>query len=504
MFASRVLVLIVTVCASQAAFAQLPEVVFVDWESPNPTWPFKTWDTAAHTIQDAIDVAPTLTFLDTEIMVAEGTYVPPAGALELKTNFFQKTALRGGYDGCRNTPNCSSPGSVDPNAPDGSYTRTILLPGPNGGSILTMDHSSADLQGSVVIDGFKVKDATTARAVVVTGDNGSAGLQVMLENITFRNNLAGAVSALNFSGSFVDRLEMRFCKFIGNDAKEGGAINIKRFRGGMTLVNCLFRDNGSNDTVRGGAIYIGENMTGPGTEVDGVAVANCVFQGNLAGDPNPTDPPNDNFGYSAGQGGAVYYEPGNATGTVTHLWAHCTFTDNRATNTTGIQGGAMFVFRGTDGGAGGASRTLAIENCIMWGNTGFDLVNHKGSNLGINVAVRFSDVGTWADVSGGKLTFASSITSDPLFVNAAAGNLRLTAPTLLGPGSPCIDTASNALIPSDWLNIDDDPADPFEPLPLDYDLMSRVFDHPLTSPPAGDTVDMGAFETGSTGVPPGQ
>jgi hypothetical protein len=45
MFASRVLVLIVTVCASQAAFAQAE--VFVDPSSPNPTSPFDSVDMGA-------------------------------------------------------------------------------------------------------------------------------------------------------------------------------------------------------------------------------------------------------------------------------------------------------------------------------------------------------------------------------------------------------------------------------------------------------------------------
>lgn len=54
----------------------------------------------------------------------------------------------------------------------------------------------------------------------------------------------------------------------------------------------------------------------------------------------------------------------------------------------------------------------------------------------------------------------------------------------LKPGSPCINTGSNALLPPDTTDLDGD-GDTTEPLPLDIMGNRRII---------GGTVDMGAYE----------
>src|SRR5881394_513900 len=61
-------------CAALLTFAapcaMARTTLYVSQTSPNPTPPYTTWDTAAHTIQEAVDAASDA---DT-VLVAEGTY----------------------------------------------------------------------------------------------------------------------------------------------------------------------------------------------------------------------------------------------------------------------------------------------------------------------------------------------------------------------------------------------------------------------------------------------
>ena len=75
-----------------------------------------------------------------------------------------------------------------------------------------------------------------------------------------------------------------------------------------------------------------------------------------------------------------------------------------------------------------------------------------------------------------------NIASDPQFRDAANDNLRLVT------GSPCVDTGDAGSLPADIQDINDN-TNTSEPLPLDLDLVDRVF--------LGVEVDMGAYELSS-------
>lgn len=85
------------------------------------------------------------------------------------------------------------------------------------------------------------------------------------------------------------------------------------------------------------------------------------------------------------------------------------------------------------------------------------------------------DMGSPGTFSGPAGTWLSVA---PLFVNAAARNLRLRTT------SPCIDAGASAEIGTDFLDLDGD-VNIVEVLPLDLDLSTRVL---------GASVDMGAYE----------
>ena len=106
---------------------------------------------------------------------------------------------------------------------------------------------------------------------------------------------------------------------------------------------------------------------------------------------------------------------------------NCTFYGNKATS-----GGEGEGEGETDGGAvrnQGASN-MFLRNCILWGN-GDEISNEAGSYTFVQ----------YGDVQGGYAG-TGNIDADPLFMDAAHGDLRLQA------GSPCIDTGTANNAPS--------------------------------------------------------
>ena len=99
----------------------------------------------------------------------------------------------------------------------------------------------------------------------------------------------------------------------------------------------------------------------------------------------------------------------NSSPTVTN----CTFAMNSAPN------GNALAFRGPD------PSTLVMANCILW-DGGDEIWNNDGSTLAI----------TYTNLQGG-FPGTGNIDADPLFANAAIGDLHLS------PGSPCIDAGLN-------------------------------------------------------------
>lgn len=246
-----------------------------------------------------------------------------------------------------------------------------------------------------------------------------------LTNCTFASNQAengGAVR--NFSGS-----EPLFtnCTFEGNVATlfGGGAMN--NHSGNPTLINCSFRNNSA----------IGSSV------VTGGAMRNV-------GDSNPTLINCEFFGNSAAFGGAMYSESGSIP-----ALTNCTFAQNHANG--GGPGGPGGPVGGALHGSG-----FIVSNSIVWGNTPRSIAGQA----------TFS----YSDVEGGS-PGEGNIDADPMFVNQARGDLRLT------PGSPCIDAANNAGVPPD----------------IEVDLAGddRFVDDPATEDTgvgAPPIVDMGALE----------
>ena len=157
-----------------------------------------------------------------------------------------------------------------------------------------------------------------------------------------------------------------------------------------TISNCLFASN-SAWTFGGG---IRNDHASP-------TLTNCSFWGNTAAVRRYTD-------YWDGWGAAMY----NSSSSPKLI--NCTFFANQAAVGAVIDGELS---------------SLSLVNCILW-NNGREIVNFGGS-----VTVSYSLV-------KGGYPGTGNISSDPLFVNAAAGNFRLRG------CSPAIDAGRISALPS--------------------------------------------------------
>ena len=184
------------------------------------------------------------------------------------------------------------------------------------------------------------------------------------------------------------------CLFNGNLTKIGGGMACWP-NAAPSIRTCVFRDNIADNDA--GAIFCHEYSS--------PTIVNTIFSGNQVTVGYP--------GY--GSGGAMYI----ATDCAPHL-INCTLWGNTAVSS----GGGLYNF---------LSEPI-LTNCILWGN---------GSQI-----VGSAAVATYCDIQGGYGDPCDhNIDADPLFVDAAGGDLHLQA------DSPCIDTGSNATVPV-WAVVD--------------------------------------------------
>ncbi|MBN2212112.1 MAG: hypothetical protein JW709_12010 [Sedimentisphaerales bacterium] len=221
----------------------------------------------------------------------------------------------------------------------------------------------------------------------------------------------------------------------------GGMYN---YNSSPTVIDCIF--SGNSATYHGGGAY---DYQGSPTYL------RCTFDDNFAGD--------------AGGGLCTY--------TSNPVVTQCIFRNNTAT----IRGGGMFI--DVTGGT--------VTNCTIYGNS----ANNGGGMYDNNCSSVVTNSIFWGDTAtngpefygGGSIVTYScvqggyggtgNIVTDPNYVDAAGGNLRLTR------GSGCIDAGKNAAVPVS--------------VTTDLNGWERFIDDLCTGDTGGGTapiVDMGAYE----------
>lgn len=270
-----------------------------------------------------------------------------------------------------------------------------------------------------------------------TGSGGALyGVNATVENCSFIGNEAtGNGGAIGSStGGIVD------CSFVGNKARNGGAVSSYSF-----ISRCTFEGNIA--TAEGGGVYglsgsvfacvFTNNSAARGGGLSGQgsgSLVNCVFEGNTAslqggGAYVMGRPVIDNCLFRANQsveGGGVY-----VLGYSEPTFNNCTLVGN----TSQSYGGALYSY----------NSRCALANCILWQNTAaagdeiyiYDVTGTYIASISHCIITACGGSGAGWDASLGT-DAGGNLAGDPLFANAAGGDLRLTAV------SPAVDAGNNA------------------------------------------------------------
>lgn len=398
---------------------------------------------------DSLDTALLTAVTEDQIWVKAGLYRPrvrrnPAEPRSATFAIPMGIPVYGGFDGTETL--------LDDRA--GLFDQTILsgdlgIPGDtsdNAGNVVWVNNPSGIPSHFVTIDGFTIRDGNA----IGTSQAWGGGLYVWNSALFLRNCIVRDNRAIRGAGLTAEPglVYIRWCQFIDNHARiMGGAIRAHNL-GSLKVSHCTFRGNYAS---KGGAVYL-NSFTGGLWVGDKVCFTGSIFHDNRAD-----------------LGGAVIVSGGNFTaGSV--VFKNCTIAYNHATDS----GGGVLARFGVP-----SPGHSTLHNCVVWNNSA-----PIGPNLEGRHAVSFSNV------QGGPYLGGTNISVDPLFVDGPNRNLRLIA------GSPCNDAGSNALIPKDYADADEDGIYT-EWLELDLDRKRRIADDPLAPNPGGGTlpvVDMGAYE----------
>jgi len=266
-----------------------------------------------------------------------------------------------------------------------------------------------------------------------------------ISNCDFINNSAtgggGGMSEFASNG-----ILMHNCTFTGNSAQGGGGLDTGGI-GGCTIVSSTF--NGNHSTTYGGGIQ----SASPSLYIINTRLTNNVadWLGGavlmLYADQQPAMFVNCMIDNNTTYAGATV----SVHGTIATKFVNTAIINNN---------GPGLYLEGWEG------HQVDVHNSIVWGNTPLSI-----SVMGdLAVDVRFSDIeGGWEG--------EGNINTNPLIVFKAGA-------VIFDSESPCIDNGSDALLPIDALDLDND-GDLFEPLPLDFFGELRI---------GGESVDIGSIE----------
>ncbi len=281
----------------------------------------------------------------------------------------------------------------------------------NGGGMYNYNGSSPTLT-SVTFDGNTAYSGG--------GMYNSTSSSPTLTNATFSGNSAtngGGMGNHNASNPTLTNVT-----FSGNSATNGGGM-YNFDTSNATLTNVTFSNNSA--TNNGGGIY--NSITSSPTLTNVTVEGNTAKYGGGMYNNNNSSPTLTNVAFrdnSAVDGGGLFN-----TSSAPAL-ANVTFNGNSATN----RGGGMI---------NGSYSNPTLVNTILWGDSALN-----GSEIYNDIAtanISYSDIqgcggsGGWSSACG--TDGGNNIDVDPLFVDAAGGNLQLRI------GSPATDTGNNSAVP---------------------------------------------------------
>ena len=343
-----------------------------------------------------------------ELWLKHGTYLPTSGT-DRTASFVLKNGVAI-YGGFEGIETQRSQRTIAPHQTilSGNLGTASMLED-NSYHVVTADGTDA----SAVLDNVQIIGGYADGATLDYQNGG--GLRASAGSPTLSNvNFAGNTAQERGGGVFLAHSQstMTNITFLSNYAGSGGGL--AAFAGDLTLADIDFVRNTAD--YGGGMATIGNWLT----------LTNVRFSSNTAD-------------YS---GGGMYASAGRP------MLTNVSFSSNTADH-------------GHGGGMHSGSSDLYMRNSILWGNTGGQLTTSGGEDPAVQYSL----------VQGG-FPGTGNIDADPLFVDAAAGDLRLRA------GSPAINAGSNALLPTG--------------VETDLDGQTRI---------VGGAVDLGAYEYPTSPVP---
>lgn len=450
------LVVMNTATASNVA-AQSATVWYVDHQASGEN-DGSSWDNAFNDLAEALDNAEA----GAEVWVAAGLYTPANASSSF--NLGTGVALYGGFNGTedeRDARNWTAnqtilSGDVDGNDLAEIPTLPNQIVGDNAGPILVANAAGPETR----VDGFTVTAGTAANGAGMRLTNGTV---MVLENIDFLGNFAGS----NNEGILdIDNASPRLnqVRFLNNVAQRGGAIRIQGSNSAPVLTRLHFENNRALNN--GGALYMPSNE---GQAIPSATLINASFLGNQASEGGAItcdgcllSIANGLFvGNVATSSGGMMQNVNDGDVTLTNV----TVWSNRPTNNFG----AIAHFN--------ASTTL--HNSLFWDNGSNNAIGDFDTAVTASHSlVQFRPGGADGNLNGMDPANTPQVVRLPNLPGFDFGDLRMLA------GSPTIGQGSNALLPADEFDINDN-GDTSEPLPLDLDGNTRV---------VGGTIDLGPFE----------
>ncbi len=502
----RPLLLLALSLALPAAAQPAGPVLFVDADAP-VGGDGQTWATAFDELREALAFARANPDAVEQVWVAEGVYRPTAGTdRDESFDLVGGVALYGGFEGTedaldeRDVVNNKTVLSGDIGAPgvatDNSYhvVRHVLDFGETADPVR--------LDGFTVTGGYADGGEYTGGGGLIALASGSVYSEIVITRCTFTDNFAErSAGGVLLSGPFRGLVERS--AFTHNSGDLGGGDGLEIFGIFVRVVRSVFTHN-QEDGIKGyglvaDSVFVAENG-GTGIFSRGLSLTNSVVMRNgfrgIYGSGRVEIANTQILGNQSGGArfdGIGYPAQGEA------ILANVTFVGNKpAFDSYGAFG--IFVVPATlvnvtavangSGGSSGSSFYAGgsepeLQNAVFWANEGGFSTSPFGGSFTFDQAI----------VEGGCPDAAACegvISADPRFVRDPDpgpdgewgtpdddyGDLRLRE------DSPAVDAGQAALLPTDFLDLDDD-GDTAEPLPVDLAGGPRV---------EGGQVDLGAYE----------
>jgi formylglycine-generating enzyme required for sulfatase activity len=370
-----------------------------------PAFPFTTWDTAANTIQDAVDAA-----VDGDtVLVSNGVYRTGGRAWgELTNRVTVSSAIT------VRSVNGPALTVIEGSGPQGEQAVRCWA-APAGGAWLcgfTLTNGFTTTNGNpyVMGSGAGAWGGTVSNCIAAGNTallEGGGLYNVIVYDSVVKGNLAGWGGGVSRATLFRSRIDGNSVSF------DGGGVYLSTLTDCLLASNSAAYDGGGGDSCTfSNCVVVGNSGNWGGGALDSVLVG-CVVDGN-----------------TANCGGGTW---GGSS-------RNCLVVRNISPLGGGAYGGSLAncTLTGNSSGRGGGATDSALTNCIVWLNTA-----STESNVA-NCVVSYSC--TTPDPGG-----AGNITADPLFIDPANGNFHLQS------ASPCLDMGTDEAWMTGAVDLDGNP-----------------------------------------------